>query len=80
MAAISKAILAATAQWVAEKLNVSERPFTGVNAKGEIVHAMALTNGSMLAAFQGYLEGKYKLDTVGFIGDYALSQMGDWYR
>ena len=50
----------------------------GVNAKGEIVHAMALTNGSMLAAFQGYLEGKYKLDTVGFIGDYALSQMGDW--
>lgn len=44
---------------------------------GKVVSAMDLENGSMLRVFQGYLEGDYRLDTVGFAFDFGINQLED---
>jgi hypothetical protein len=49
----------------------------GRTADGRIVKAMNLEGRSMLATFQGYLEGDYRLDTVGFVEDYTWMQASD---
>jgi len=49
----------------------------GKTTLGAVVPAMVLTNGSALEAFHGYLEGDFRLDTVGFVQDYSMQQLGD---
>jgi phage tail protein X len=44
---------------------------------GRIVPAMAVEHMSIAGVFQGYLEGDYKLDTVGFAQDFVSNQISD---
>lgn len=44
---------------------------------GRIVSAMDVERGSVLRSFQGYLEGDYRLDTVGFAYDFSINQLED---
>lgn len=41
--------------------------------------AMAKYDGNMAEVFRAYVRGEAKLDSVGFVSDYALSQMGDLF-
>lgn len=43
-----------------------------------IVPAMLLENRSMIGVFQGYLEGDYRVDAVGFAVDFAINQAEDY--
>lgn len=49
----------------------------GKDDRGRIVPAMQLEARNMLAVYQGYLEGDYRLDTVGFVEDYTHMQVSD---
>lgn len=40
-------------------------------------YAMAKYDGNMAEVLRAYVRGEAKLDTVGFVADYGLSQMGD---
>lgn len=46
--------------------------------RGVIKPAMLLERGSTLAVMQGYLEGDYRLDAVGFTVDLGWNQTKDW--
>jgi hypothetical protein len=45
---------------------------------GKIVPAMHLEDRSMIGVFQGYLEGDYRVDAVGFAVDFAINQAQDY--
>lgn len=44
---------------------------------GRVVSAMDIERGSLLSAMQGYIEGDYRLDTVGFAFDFSINQLED---
>lgn len=50
---------------------------TYVQGKNGPQFAMAKYDGNMAEVLRAYVRGDAKLDTVGFVSDYALSQMGD---
>lgn len=50
----------------------------GRDARGRVVPAMLLEDMSMAETFRGYLEGDYRLDTVGFAMDFAINQVEDY--
>jgi hypothetical protein len=61
----------------ADMVEVMSWSMYGVDRYGVVRPAMTLTDRSMAEVFQGYMEGRFKLDTVGFVQDYAMQQLGD---
>jgi hypothetical protein len=49
----------------------------GKGANGRTLPAMALEHHSLLGVMRGYLEGRYKLDAVGFAIDFGINQTTD---
>lgn len=74
--------------WMVQKvINVTYGAYTELQDAVEVfaqslyapdgVSAWQKENGSVLGALQGYMEGRYRLDTVGFVIDFGINQASD---